>query len=149
MSERPELIEKLRRVPLFGDCERGEINAIARHAMVTTSGSGVELVVQGEEGNALYILLDGTARVYRDGIAAADLGPGDHFGELALLDPGPRSATVVTTSEAEVAVLSGRVLRVLLGDSPQLCCALLAYLARRLRETGLTYSQDDGRRRAG
>lgn len=136
MSSRAQLADQLSRVHLFSRCDRRELRTVAGHLLVTRSGPGVELVVEGETGNALYVLLDGTARVYRGGDPVGHLGPGDYFGELALLHPSPRAATVVTTTESEVAVLGARIFNVLLRDIPQLSIEMLAQLAEQLRTAG-------------
>ena len=103
----------------------------------------MELVVEGEEGNALYLLLDGAAQVYRGGHLVGELGSGDYFGELALLNPSPRAATVVTTASSEVAVLGARIFRVLLRDIPQLPIALLGHLAEQLQKNDVVSSSAD------
>jgi CRP/FNR family transcriptional regulator len=90
----------------------------------------------GDQGDALFVLLEGTAVVRRGGKTVAHLGPGDYFGELALLDPGPRSADVTATSDAKLAVLGVRMFRVLLRDLPTLSAKLLADLAGRVRDSG-------------
>jgi CRP-like cAMP-binding protein len=123
-------------VPLFGRCEPRDLRIVARHAEVSTIEAGSPLVRQGDEGDALFVLLAGAARVERDGANVAQLGPGDYFGELALLDPAPRAATVTAVEDCEVAVLSVRMFRVLLRDVPQIAAELLAQLARRVRDAG-------------
>jgi len=133
MRTRAQLVDLLSSVSLFGRCDRRDLRKIARHVVVSSPGPGVELVVEGEEGNALYVMLEGAARVYVGDEVVAELGPGDYFGELALLDSAPRAATVVTSSQSEVAVLGARIFNVLLREAPQLSTELLAHLARQLR----------------
>jgi CRP/FNR family transcriptional regulator len=101
-----------------------------------TIDAGVPLVRQGDEGDALFVLLAGSARVERDGADVGLLGPGDYFGELALLDPAPRAATVTAVEGCEVAVLSVRMFRVLLREVPEIAAELLAQMARRVRDAG-------------
>ena len=136
MSRRTQLADQLRQVPLFSRCDRHDLETIADHVVLTHTGPGAELVVEGERGDALYALLAGAALVYAGGRVVGRLGPGDHFGELALLDPSPRAATVVTTTNSEVAVLGARSFHALLRDIPQLSAELLAQLARQLRCAG-------------
>lgn len=136
MNRHKELANRLAGVPLFSRCDHRDRRIVARHTTVAERGAGVTLVTQGDDGDALYVLLDGEASVERDGIVVAELGPGDYFGELALLDPAPRAATVTTSSEVVVAVLDLRMFRVLLRDVPALSAELLAQLARRIRDTG-------------
>lgn len=136
MSSRTQLADQLGQVPLFSRCNRRDLRIVARHIVVSHPGPDVEIVVEGEKGNALYVLTAGAARVFSGGEMVAELGPGDYFGELALLDPSPRAATVVTTTDSEVAVLGARIFHSLLRDIPQLSSELLAQLARQLRCAG-------------
>ena len=79
-------------------------------------------------------MLDGTAALSVDGDAITTLGPGDHYGEMALLDDGPRTATITALTPMSLAVVGRRDFRNLLDQSPILARALLVGLARRLRE---------------
>jgi CRP-like cAMP-binding protein len=80
------------------------------------------------------VILDGTAEVLVDGETVNELGPGDWFGELALLDGEPRTATVTSVDDLEVAVLGVRMFRTLLREFPDLAAQLLAGMAGALRE---------------
>ena len=91
------------------------------------------LIEEGEEGDALFVILEGTAVVRRDGHDLVTVGPGAYFGELALLDGGPRSATVVATEPVTVAVLGVRMFRTLLREFPDMTAQVLAGLAHDLR----------------
>jgi CRP-like cAMP-binding protein len=94
----------------------------------------VMLVRQGESGDTFYVLLDGEAKVVRNGRKIAALGPGTFFGELALLDPAPRDADVVTITPATVGMLDAKSFKHLVAELPNLTSRLLAGLARRVRE---------------
>lgn len=107
---------------------------MARHLELETVAAGTDIVVEGASGDTFYLLVEGSAVVTRRGVTSATLGPGAHFGELALLDPGPRSATVTATQDSTLAVLSIRMFRVLLRDLPQIAAGLLGSLASQLRE---------------
>ncbi len=134
MSGKKELADHLAGVTLFSKCTKGELRTVARHAETVKLEAGVELTHQGAEGDAFYVILDGTARVEVDGDQTAELGPGDYFGELALLDGAPRSATVTSVDDLEVAVLGVRMFRTLLREFPDLATQLLAGLAGAVRE---------------
>ena len=136
MASRKDIAARLSSVPLFSRCTKGDLKIIARHAESLEVADGRVLCRAGDQGDALFVLLEGTAVVRRGGKEVAHLGPGDYFGELALLDPGPRSADVTTTSDAELAVLGVRMFRVLLRDLPTLSAKLLADLAGRVRDSG-------------
>jgi CRP-like cAMP-binding protein len=91
------------------------------------------LIEEGEEGDALFLILEGSASVRRAGAEVARVGPGAYFGELALLDGEARSATVVAAEPVTVAVLGVRMFRTLLREFPEMTFALLAGLAGDLR----------------
>jgi CRP-like cAMP-binding protein len=94
------------------------------------------LFSEGDTGDAFYVVLDGTAEV-RKGKAnrrVNSLGSGAYFGEMALLDAAPRSATVVAATELELAVLGARIFRTLLRELPTISERMLAALAGELRE---------------
>lgn len=124
-----ELATALARVPMFSRCSARDLRIVARHAEMVTVPAGAAVVTEGDEGDTFYLLLTGAAEV--DGTT---LGPGAHFGELSLLDPAPRSATVILTEDSVLAVLSVRMFRVLLRDLPQLSFGMLGSLAAQLRE---------------
>ena len=136
MASRKEIAAQLATVPLFSRCTRSDLKIVARHVETLSVSDGRMLCRSGDTGDALFVLLAGTARVERDGSEVAVLGPGDYFGELSLLDPGPRAATVTVTSDAELAVLGVRMFRVLLRDVPTISAKLLADLASRVRDAG-------------
>jgi CRP-like cAMP-binding protein len=128
-----ELAELLSDVGLFSRCTRRERETIARHAQTAELPAGTDLVREGEPGDALFVIIDGEAAVLRGGHEVAHVGPGSYFGELAILDGAPRSATVVAASDVKVAVLGIRMFRTLLGEFPELAEQLLVGLAGELR----------------
>ncbi len=97
--------------------------------------AGTELTTQGGVGREAFVILSGTAVVTKDDTVAAELGPGDHFGELALLDGGPRTATVTASSEMLLLVLSKSAFSAVLDEIPTLAHKLLVATARRLRQS--------------
>ncbi|MCP4227465.1 MAG: cyclic nucleotide-binding domain-containing protein [Actinomycetia bacterium] len=133
MVTKKQLAESLAGVPLFSRCTKRDLRTIARRVEVATIEAGTDVVAQGEAGETFFLVLTGELEVVQDGEQTTVLGPNDHFGELALLDPAPRSATVTTLAEAELAVLSVRMFRVLLRDMPQISAGMLGSLAAQLR----------------
>ena len=121
-------------VDLFSRCSRSELKTVVRHIETVRLEPGTELTRQGDAGDAFYVIIDGRAEVKVDGEGAGEMGPGEYFGELALLDGQPRSATVVAASELEVAVLGIRMFRTLLREFPDLSTQLLGGLAGALRK---------------
>lgn len=95
--------------------------------------AGTPLVEEGEEGDAFFVILDGTASVRKGDQSLADVGPGASFGELALLDGEPRSASVIATDDVSVAVLGVRMFRTLLREFPEMAIELMAGLAGDVR----------------
>ena len=89
---------------------------------------------EGRIGMEFFIIVSGTAAVTRNGKKVATLGPGAHFGELALLDRRPRSASVVSETDMDVLVLSQRQFNGLLESVPTIARKMLAAMANRLRE---------------
>jgi len=126
--------EFLRAVPLFSACTRKELVEIARLAERIDVAAGDILVREGTRTKEFYLILDGKAEVTRDGTAVAVLGQGQHFGELALLDPAPRNATVAMTTPGQVLCIAQREFATLLNDVPALSGQLLKGLARRIHE---------------
>ena len=136
MASRKEIAARLNSVPLFSRCTASDLRIVARHTERMSVEEGRLLCRQGDQGDALFVILDGTAVVERNGREVARLGAGDYFGELSLLDPGPRAASVTVTSDADLAVLGVRMFRVLLRDVPTISAKLLADMAARLRDAG-------------
>jgi CRP-like cAMP-binding protein len=135
ISSRRELAELLGGVGLFARCTRRERATIARHMETAHFGAETTLIEEGEEGDAFFLILEGSAVVLRGTREVAVVRPGAYFGELALLDGAARSATVRTTEPATVAVLGARMFRNLLREFPELTLQLLAGVAAELRRT--------------
>jgi CRP-like cAMP-binding protein len=95
---------------------------------------GKVLVSEGAPGSEFFVIIDGTAKVTRQGRKVATLGPGAAFGELALLDRAPRNASVVAETPMELVVLGQREFAGILDEVPGFARKLLAGLAHRLRE---------------
>ena len=135
MSKR-QLVSSLAQVPLLAGLTRRELDHLAEGTEVVDVPAKAPVVVQEDHGEGVFVLLDGAARVVRNGRTVATLGPGSHFGELALLDPGPRTASVVTTEPSTLAILDATHFRSAMRESPEMAERLLATLARRARDEG-------------
>jgi len=134
MGAKRELTELLEDVKLFSRCTTRQRRTIARHAQIAELPAGVDLVREGEAGDALFVILEGTAIVHSQGEELNRVGPGAYFGELEILDGEPRSATVVADSDVKVAVIGIRMFRTLLREFSDLAEQLLIALAGELRE---------------
>src|SRR5207248_1550843 len=98
-------LARLAEVPMFQACSKRDLTIIGRRAEPLTFEPGQVLVREGTRGREVFVLVDGKATVTRGGVDVAELGPGDYFGELAVLDPGPRDATVAATTRGEAVII--------------------------------------------
>jgi CRP/FNR family transcriptional regulator, cyclic AMP receptor protein len=136
---REQYLDHLASVPLFSGCTTKELRDIAKATVELTLDEGKEFVTQGDVGREAFIIVEGSADVLRGGNKISTLGPGDCVGELALLDHGPRTATVVATSPLTVLVLGPREFSGLLDEVPTLNHKILAALASRIRQLDSKY----------
>jgi len=127
-----EKVELLRQVPLFSACTKRELIEVALVADERESSAGDDLTVEGRPGREFFVLIDGSVVVRRKGRRLADLGPGDWFGEIALLTFKPRSATVSATSPVRLLVISDRAFRSVVETTPRIALRVLASVAQRL-----------------
>jgi CRP-like cAMP-binding protein len=134
MRSKGEVAEYLQKVSLFSRCSRRDLSTIAKLTEIEQFEPGATIVSEGEPGNAFYVVLEGSAVVRRNGRRTGELGPGDYFGELALLDPAPRNADVEAHEPTTVARLGVGPFATMLRDSPTVNERLLAGLARRVRD---------------
>lgn len=133
MASRASSADLLASVPLFSACSKKELAGLARAAEERSVPAGTVVVREGAAGDAFYVLVSGQARIERSGRAVATIGPGDFFGDLALLDRAPRNATVTTTADTVLVVLGQRTFLAMVDESPAFARKLLLGLARRLR----------------
>jgi CRP/FNR family cyclic AMP-dependent transcriptional regulator len=125
-------IELLKKVPLFAGCSKAELRELSLVADELDLREGRTLVREGQTGREFFILVDGTVRVSRDEKKLADLGPGDWFGEIALLTNTSRTGSVVATSPVRVLVITDRGFRRVVDSMPSIAMKVLAGLADRL-----------------
>lgn len=126
--------DPLRNVPLFATLAPAERLSIRRVTRRVTVETGDVLCRHGDPGLEMWIVLDGEAKVERGGRTLRRLRAGDHFGELALLDRGSRSATVQAVTPMQLLVIGEFEFTTLLDEVPALAKKLLAALAGRVRE---------------
>jgi CRP/FNR family transcriptional regulator, cyclic AMP receptor protein len=134
MAQRDAYLDHLASVPLFAACSKRELQKIAKASDELGVAAGRVLVSQGETGRECYVIVSGSATVKRANRKVAMLGPGECVGELALLDHGPRTATVVAETDMTVLVLGSRQFAGVLDEVPTLSRKLLTGLASRVRE---------------
>jgi CRP/FNR family transcriptional regulator, cyclic AMP receptor protein len=131
----------LRSIPLFAGCNTRQLRQIAALTVALELPAGDVLCREGELGTEFFILIDGGADVSVQGRHRATIGPGGFCGEMAILDGGPRVASVVTTVPTKVLVLSLSEFQNLLSLVPEIALKLLKAMAQRLREADLAYRQ--------
>jgi CRP/FNR family cyclic AMP-dependent transcriptional regulator len=130
---RDEKIDLLRTVPLLTGLGKREFERISTLADVVDLPADRILTTQGQRGWEMFILVSGRARVERDGHAINEVGPGEVIGEIALLDGGPRTATVTLSEPSRLLVLARREFQSLLDEFPDIRLHVLEAVARRLR----------------
>jgi CRP-like cAMP-binding protein len=131
---RDSFVDHLARVPLFSACSQKDLKLVAKRAEDVKVDTGKRLVTEGDTGTEFFVIVDGTATVQRHGQKVAEVGPGDFFGDLALLDRAPRNATITADTPMELLVLGQREFAGLIDDVPEFAHKLLAGLARRVRQ---------------
>ena len=133
-------IEFLKAVPIFSSCSQKELRAIAQLGSMVGAEEGAVLTAKGKIGREFFLVLEGvaTCRVGRREVRR--FGPGEFFGEMALLYGGVRTADVVAMSEMRLLVLDSREFRTMLRTTPDIDIKMLANLAERLSDADNAYT---------
>ena len=126
-------VKMLAGVPLFAELSKRDLQALARSAKEVRHREGAILAREGEPGLGFFLILDGTAAVTVRGRDRTKMGPGDFFGEISLLDNGPRSATVTAVTPIHVMGLTQWVFKRLVDSNPTIALKMLKTMAARLR----------------
>ena len=134
MARKSAYLQHLARVPLFSDCSKHELDRLARRTTDIVLEAGQPIIKEGRTGFEFFVIVEGTAEVTRRGKRITELGPGDFFGELALLDNAPRDATVAALTPMEVIVLTRSEFNAALAEAPGMTRKLMTGMARRLRQ---------------
>jgi CRP-like cAMP-binding protein len=127
-------IDQLGKVKMFASLNKKELGLVARASDVINVPAGTDIVKEGEIGHEFYLIAKGSAVVKRKGRKVVTLSSGSYFGEMALLDRGPRTATVTAEEPTELIVLGQREFMAVLDQVPALAHKLLVSMAGRLRE---------------
>jgi CRP/FNR family transcriptional regulator, cyclic AMP receptor protein len=120
-------------VPLFRGLTKRQLKHLASHCRIVDYMADAVIVQEGTDGDAFYVLLKGQATVSAGGTFIVRLVPGDHFGEIAALDGGPRSASVTAETPLTLATMSRSSLLKALHDDPEISLKLMEELARMFR----------------
>lgn len=139
MAVADALIDSLARVWLFNELAKDDLLRLSQLAKTRMYRPRETIVAKGDSATEFFVLLRGRAKVSAQGAGGADtainvMGPGEVFGEIGILDGLPRSATVTTMEQCEIAAVDKRAFHGLLATSPEVAIKLLAVLARRIRE---------------
>jgi CRP/FNR family cyclic AMP-dependent transcriptional regulator len=127
-------VDALRRVPMFADLDDRELGRLAGSFRERTFPEGSMVTEEGGAGAGFFIIADGNATVAIGGEERTTLGPGDYFGEIALIDEGSRTATITAATDLRCYGLTAWEFRPFVEEHPQVAWTLLKTLARRLRD---------------
>ena len=127
-------IELLQQVPLFKSLSRNQLESLAQSFRDRTFAAGSEVTTEGQSGVGFFLIEDGAATVSVHGAEKRTLGAGDYFGEMALIDDQPRSATIVADTDLKCWGLTSWEFRPLVESNAAIAWSLLQTLASRLRD---------------
>jgi CRP/FNR family transcriptional regulator, cyclic AMP receptor protein len=127
-------LDHLAAIPLFSALSRKELQLVAKASDEVQLDAGHELIRQGDFGREMFVVVEGSLTVKRNGRKVGTAAPGSAIGELSLLDKGPRTATVTTDVPSRLLVLGTREFAAILEDVPGIARKILASLASRIRD---------------
>ena len=130
---RDSKIDLIHSVPLFSQCTKRELTAIAAAADLIEVPEGMALVTEGGHDRELMVIVDGNVEVRRGGRKIATLESGEFFGEIAMISGGPRTATVTTTSPTSLLVIGERQFGALVEETPSIATSVLQVLGERFQ----------------
>jgi CRP/FNR family transcriptional regulator, cyclic AMP receptor protein len=128
-------VQRLSQVQLFKSCSKRELTRIAALSNEVDIAAGTVLMRQGDPGQECFVIEKGQAKATVRGKKGRTMGPGECFGEMALLHSAPRSATVTAETDMSLVVLGSREFWTLLEDVPGVALKVLAAVGERLRQT--------------
>jgi CRP-like cAMP-binding protein len=134
LATKQEKLDLLGAVPLFSDLSKKDLERILTTSKETQHGQGDAIVTEGRGGVGFHLIMDGKAKVVRGSRTVATLGPGEFFGEMALVDDAPRSASVIADTDMETLVISKWEFRPMIRSNPELAWKLIEHLVARVRE---------------
>ena len=130
----PATVDVLKGVPLLAGLSQRELRSLARRFREISVKAGDDVVTEGKGGAGFFVIAGGSADVTTGGRTVRTLGAGDYFGEISLIDAGPRTATVVATTDLALLGLSPWEFKPFVEEHPNVAWKLLQTLAGRLRE---------------
>lgn len=133
-----EKLKLLKTVPLFASCDAREVERLGMLIEEVELPAGRVLFNQGDSAQELFIVVSGQVRVERNGQVLAVRGPGEFFGEIALVAEGPRTATATCVTDCRLLVLVHRDFHTVMDEFPGLKMRVLETLAKRVRSLDTT-----------
>jgi CRP-like cAMP-binding protein len=125
-------VTDLRRVELFASLSKRELEQLARWTDEVSVPAGRELATEGRFAHEFFVIVDGNAEVVKEGERIAELGPGDFFGEIALLETDRRTASVIAASDMRLIVMFAREFKAMEHDMPDVAERIRAAIRERL-----------------
>jgi len=133
-AKQEDKIERLKEIPIFEGCSQRQLRSVAKIARVFDVAADTVLARAGEPGDEFFLIIDGSVWVEVSSEKRVLLHPGEFFGEMSILDGGPRSATIVADTPVRLLVITRRHFSMLLKDVPGLTQTVMATLSKRVRE---------------
>jgi CRP-like cAMP-binding protein len=130
-------MDNLKRIPIFSRCTKAELESLAQNTDEVDLEAGRTLIVQDRPNHTFYVILKGEVDVDVHGKPKDHLGPGQFFGEISMLDRGPATATVTTTTPVEAMVMSHGQFHAAIKAHETIALRVIAVMAERLRRIGL------------
>ena len=134
MADTSKRLDRLSSVRLFSECSKKELKILDRLADDVEIVAGEQVVGQGDYGHACYVVMEGEATARREGEVIGRVGPGEAIGELAVIEPGPRTATVTADTDMMLLAMNSPEFLTAIEDVPALSRAVMRSLAKRLRD---------------
>lgn len=130
--------QALKNVDLFCGFEDKDIEILCGHAITKTFSKNTIIINEGDESDSLYVILSGTVKIFLSDEEGKEIilntqGPNEYFGELALIDDAPRSASVMTLDDCKVSIILKRDFEEYISKNPEICFRLIRGLTKRLR----------------
>ena len=132
-SSKARIADLLKQVPLLSTCSKKELSLLSGIADEMEFGAGETIFKEGDEGLGLQIVMEGETKVLINGRTRRKMGEGSFFGEIALLDGGPRTATVVAETDVRTLSIPAWSFNAVLKEQPSIALKMLPELAHRLR----------------
>lgn len=129
-----DVVATLKRVPLFSQCSDRELREIAKDTREELFSAGQDIVTEGSTGGPMFIILEGRAKVIIGGRTRRTFEPGSYFGEMALIDKGPRSATIRAETQVKAVSITSWNFLSLLESNWKLAHKVMSGMAQRIRE---------------